>query len=277
MNPQFKHKLGSSLAFFLEHKIISKGQAYTNITGELYPSDQILFNGLDFSSSPAAQWVYDSSISGAVIPNGVFDGAGNFVDRGVSGLNLNFMNGGAYHSGITQISGVYAKKDLNFYFRNEKDVELFVEKSFNAQEPIDFIDGSNDLKINAPCIILSHKDGKNTPFAFGGMDENESNYQAIVISDDAYLMDGALSIFEDLNQTCFPVIDFQDIPFNIYGDLKNGEFNYTGLYSAYPDSIQKATVDRVITNTTKMSSKGRDNFYLGYAEFRLLYYKFPRT
>jgi len=276
MNPQFKHNLGPSLTFFLEHKILNKGQAYTNVTGELYPSDQNIFNGLDFSSSPAAQWVYDSSVSGAIIPSGVFNGAGDFINRGVSGVNLNFMNGGAYHSGITPISGAYAKKDLNFYFRNERDVELFVEKSFNAEDPLDFIAASNDLKINAPCIILSHKNGKNTPFAFGGMDENESDYQAIVISDNSYLMDGSLSIFEDLNRTCFPIIDFKDIPFDVYGDLKDGEFNYTGLYSDYEDAIQWANVDRVITNTTRMSSKGRDNFYLGYAEFRLLCYKFPR-
>tara|TARA_R110002153_G_scaffold27815_1_gene85867 strand:- start:7563 stop:8417 length:855 start_codon:yes stop_codon:yes gene_type:complete len=283
MNPQFKHKLGSSLAFFLEHKVLNKGQAYTNVTGELYPSNQMPFNGLNFSSSSDAQWVYDSSVLGAAIPTGVSyseivsgEIVTNFIDRDVSGVNLNFMNGGAYHSGTISGSATYAKKDLNFYFRNEKDVELFMEKSFNSEDPIDPITGSNDLKINAPCVILSHKDGRNNPFALGGMDENESNYQAVVISDNAYLMDGALSIFEDLTQTCFPIIDFEDIPFNIYGDLKNGEFDYTGLYSKYPDSMQQANVDRVIVNTTKISSKGADNFYLGYAEFRLLCYKFPR-
>ena len=282
MNPQFKHKLGSSLAFFLEHKVLNKGQAYTNVSGDLYDSDQIPFNGFTFSSSPDAQWVYDSSVSGAIIPSGmnhteVISGVTvNTITSRESGVNLNFLNGGAYHSGLSSPSAAYAKKDLNFYFRNEKDVELFMEKSFNSEDPIDPITGSNDLKINAPCVIISYKDSKNNPFALGGMDENESNYQAVVISDDPYLMDGALSIFEDLSQTCFPIIDFEDIPFNIYGDLKNGEFNYTGLSSKYSDPIQKANVDRVLSNTTSISSKGADNFYLGYAEFRLLSYRFPR-
>ena len=103
MNPQFKHKLGSSLAFFLEHKVLNKGQAYTNVSGDLYDSDQIPFNGFTFSSSPDAQWVYDSSVSGAIIPSGmnhteVISGVtvNTFTSR-ESGVNLNFLNGLSRH------------------------------------------------------------------------------------------------------------------------------------------------------------------------------------
>jgi len=273
---QFKHQLSSSLCLFLEHELLRQGQAYTNTTGTFYPSTNKKIDGINFSSSPAAQWVYDSSIDGAIIPSGVYLDS-NFTPRDSTGVALNFINGGAYHSGNYAISGEYAQKDLNFYFRPEQDTELFVRKSFESKNPIDFISGSNDLNINAPCVIVNHRDSQNSPFAFGGHDETETNFQAVIISDNPYLLDGALSIFGDLNETCFPVIDFEDIPWGANGDLKGGDFNYTGLSLNYPNPNQQAFVDRVITNTVRQSSDGRNNFYLGYAEFRILFWRYPRV
>jgi hypothetical protein len=260
----------------LEHNLLQKGEAFTNTTGTFYESDQGTINGLNFYSSSAAQWVYDSSISGAIIPSGAYVDS-TFVNRGESGVNLNFIHGGSYVSGSHSISGAYAQKDLNFYFRHEREAELFIRKSLDAKDSLDKNRGSHDFNINAPCVIISHRNGKNMPFSFGGQDETETNYQAVIISDDAYKLDGALSIFEDLNETCFPVVNFSDIPWNVYGDVKSGEFNYTGLYLQYPENSQRATIDRVITNTIAPDEQNRTNFYMGYAEFRILNYRYPRA
>jgi len=277
MKDQFDHLLSSSFNLYLEHKLLKEGEAYTNTTGELFQSDQNQVNGVNYSNSPVSQWVYDSSVDGAIVPTGVFLGPDAFVGRGISGVSLNFLGGGAYHSGNYSVSGAYAKKDFNFYFMPEEDAELLLETAFSSKDPLTAINESKNYNVNAPCIIVNSKDSKNDPFAFGGMDETNSHYQAVIITNNNYHKDGAMSIFRDLNETCFPVIDSADVPFNSMGDLKTGLFNYEDLYLKYPNSNQYATVDRVTVQGVRQRSEGRKNFYLAYAEFRLLSYRFPRV
>ena len=275
---QFDHQLSQSLYLFLENQLLSKGEAYTNTSGELYSSDQTPINGLNFSNSPAPQWVYDSSITGADIPSGVYLD-GNFTPRGDNGVNLNFAGGGAYHSGSYTVTSNYAKKDFNFYLMPQEEVEMILEEAHTKKEnkfPLELGESLN-YKVNAPCILINSMDSKNDPFAFGGHDETNSNFQATIIADNTFLRDGAISIFRDLNEVCFPVVSEDDTPFNSYGDLKTGSFNYNDLYTKYPNPSQNCTVDRVISTNVRQRSDGRSNFFLGYAEFRLLNYRYPRV
>ena len=95
MKPTFQTKLSPSFCLYLEHKLLDRGEAYTNFTGQFYGSDQDKIYGKTVYQSPHAQWVYDSSISGALIPTGVFLN-NQFVGNNLSGIELSYQDGRVY-------------------------------------------------------------------------------------------------------------------------------------------------------------------------------------
>jgi hypothetical protein len=281
MKPQYDHNLGSYLTLYLENKILDKGEAFTNTTGQFFPSDQNSINGLDLSNSAYSQWVYDKSITGAIVPTGIFVN-GQEVGRGTSGVSLDFLNGAAYHDtfGSTNISGAFAFKDFNFYFKPENETQVLLRNAFRSKDPLQVLTGSNNLKINAPCIIVSSRNSSSSPLAFGGLDEINYNYQALVLSDNSYDLDGALSIFRDTREEYFPVGDFEKIPWNAKGDLKNDDYNYNTMTSAFSGTYDKAFIENVIVNNTNSASSSDDafsEFNIGLVEFNVLVYRFPRN
>lgn len=275
MEPQFNHFISSSFSLFLEHKLLSNGKAYLNLSQNLFASNKRRINGTNFYASPNAQWVYDSSITGANIPTGAMVNS-TFEPRN-SNLSLDFLNGGVFwHQNNANINVSYAKKDFNFYFKPERETLMLLETMFDGKISFEDLTGNNPHNIIAPCIILNSVEGDNKPFSFGGQDQTESKFQAVIITNNSFHLDGALSIFRDLNELYFPVIDFADTPFNERGDLKGGEFNYKALYDKYPNPEQKGVVDRVITKNVKPTNRGNNNFDVGYAEFKILSYRYPR-
>lgn len=276
MQPKFNHFLSSSFTLFLENQLLTEGQAYSNISGQMFPSNKKKINGLNFYASPHAQWVYDSSISGANIPTGATIN-NVFTNRGTNSLSLDFFHGGVYTSvNNANIQVNYSKKDFNFYFKPERETELLLETMFNGEISYTDLTANNPTKIIAPCIIINSKNSQNEPFSFGGQDQTESVYQAVILTNNYYHLDGAMSIFRDLNEVYFPIIDFEDIPWDEKGDIKNGEFNYKNLAIKYPNPSQRAIIDRVLVKNVKSTNRGNNNFDIGYAEFRVLSYRYPR-
>jgi hypothetical protein len=277
MIPQYDHKLGSYFTLYLENRLLEKGQAFTNTTGIFYPNDQNNINGLTFSNSPYGQWVYDHSITGAIIPSGVYVN-GEEVNRGTSGLSIDFLNGGAYHEdfGDSPVSGAFAYKDFNVYFKPENETQVLLREAFRSKDPLNFLTGSNNLRINAPCIIVSSKNSSSEPLAFGGLDEVTYNLQTLVLTDNYYDLDGALSIFRDLRENYFSVGGFEKIPWDFKGDLKDPEYSYNDINAAFSGGYEKAYIDKVTINSTNSVDNEFSEFNIGYAEFSIIAYRFPR-
>ena len=281
MIPQYDHNLGSYFTLFLENALLKKGEAFTNTTGTFYPSDQNQINGLNFSNSSYGQWVYDSSITGAIIPSSIFVDSLE-VNRGTSGISIDFLNGGAYHQdfGNSTISGAFSYKDFNVYFKPENETQVILRDAFRSKNPLYALTGSNNLKINAPCIIVSSRNSTSEPFAFGGLDETTYNLQALVLTDNYYNLDGALSIFRDLREEYFSVGDFEKIPWNAKGDLKDDYFNYDVVSSGISGAYDKVFIDNVIINSTNSAASADDvysEFNIGLAEFSVTAYRYPRN
>jgi len=280
MKPQYDHNLGSYLTLYLENKLLDKGEAFTNTTGQFFPSDQNTIDNLTFSNSSYSQWVYDKSITGAIVPTGILVN-GEEIGRGTNGVSLDFLNGGAYHDalGTSNVSGAFAFKDFNFYFKPENETQVLLRDAFRSKDPLKVLTGSNNLRINAPCIILSSKNSSSSPLAFGGLDEINYNFQALVLTDNAYDLDGALSIFRDTREEYFPVGDFEKIPWNAKGDLKDSDYSYNTMTSSFSGTYDKAFVENVIINNTNSASSSDDvfsEFNIGLVEFNILVYRFPR-
>ena len=98
MKEQFQHKLTTSFFLWFDNFLLTKGEAFSNKTGEFfYYDDTRLDSTYKAYGSPFKQWVTDSSVTGATVPSGVYIG-GDFSGRN-NGVVIDFENGRALVSG----------------------------------------------------------------------------------------------------------------------------------------------------------------------------------
>ena len=149
MKEQFQHKLTTSFFLWFDNFLLTKGEAFTNKTGEFfYYDDSRLDSTYKAYGSPFKQWVTDSSVTGATIPSGVYID-GNFSGRN-DGVVLDFENGRGLISGSDTdltITGEFSLKDFNVYITNDTEEDLIVEISF-------YIEYNVNLKIILFLILL---------------------------------------------------------------------------------------------------------------------------
>ena len=248
----------SSFYLWLDHEILQRGTAFTVYSGAMYSGADYNYAQYTTFTSPFRQWVSDSSVTGAVIPSGVYVG-GNFIPRGVSGLALNFNKAEAIFSGsvnpkTTNVSAQYSVKDFNIYYTDEREENLLFENRAYLKPKFNSITGGllpDDQPY--PCIYIKNTSYENRPFTFGGQDQTRTTIRCIIISDSIYLLDGAISIMADTVRKVFPIIPNSGIPYNYFGDFKSGaSYNYTGLayycQQTFPNNdvyIDRVTVSRL--------------------------------
>ena len=71
MKPQVDNIVMSNMLLWLDTQILSKGEAFTNYSGNFYPVDSLV-NGFYTYSLPVKQVLADSSIEGANILSGIY-------------------------------------------------------------------------------------------------------------------------------------------------------------------------------------------------------------
>lgn len=246
MKPSYTTNLMSSFYLWLDHELLANGQAFQNTSGKLYKCEDTSYSQYNVYSSPFRQWVSDVSISGANVPSGVFIN-GNFAPRG-SGVILNYNKGQVLvDKSITNpaITCQYAKKDFNIYYTDEKEESLLFEGAYSLAPKFSMVTGGlngNDQPF--PCIFLKNTSYENVPFAFGGNDKTLTTVRCIILSDNMYLLDGAISLMADTARKVFPILNPSSMPYNYYGDLKSGsKYQYSQLTNAPSTSL--AYIDRV--------------------------------
>lgn len=289
MIPQFQHKITSSFTLWFDNYLLTKGQAYTNTTGYFYNyADERLPAEYKVFGSSYKQWVSDSSISGATIPSGVFingsfSGRATGVDNSTSSKILDFDNGRVLMSGASTesvVTGSFAVKDFNVYYSNETEEDLLVENKFMPRNKI-----GTDLNPTyvqpydqvVPVIYICNSAADNKAFAFGGMDQTITNFSVVVITENPYQLDSALSIFADSKNESIVDVPFADYPYTEYGDLKSGYYNYQNLKTQYLNN-NKYFIERV--KTSKMGDKPRkslvNDLYVGFIDFDVSIMRYPR-
>lgn len=272
MKAQFQHNLTSSFFMWFDNFLLTKGEAYTNKTGEFFYYDDTLVDS-DYTvfGSPYKQWVSDSSIDGATVPTGVYVN-GNLSGR-ADGIVLDFDNGRALAAGVSStdtVTGSFAVKDFNIYFTNDTEDDLIIENKYVVNSrvpsgPYTYITPYDDV---APAIFLAASTLENKPFALGGMMDTVVLMKAVVISDDPYKLDGALSIFGDSVNEVIEPIPMSGFPYTELGDLKGDSYNYTGVKEGYAGETPYF-VDKV--RTSKLSDRARkavaNELYIGFIDF----------
>jgi hypothetical protein len=228
MKRDFIHDLTASFSLWFDNRLLTEGEAFTNVSGQLYKTNDPNYASSLVFAGPYKQWVYDSAVPSADIPEGVYYN-GSFKDRTFNGLKLDFQNGRAIFSSgspSATVTAAYARKDFNIYTTTKSDYELLIETSYAINPSIG--PGTSGLSadtIVAPCIFIKLKGFQNEELSLGGMDSTTINLRAVILSDDEFKLNGAGNIFVDLYDTNFLIFNTTP-PLNRYNDIKNGHYNY---------------------------------------------------
>jgi len=279
MKEQFQHKLTTSFFLWFDNFLLTKGEAYTNRTGEFfYYDDPRLDTAYKAYGSPFKQWVTDSAVTGATMPTGVYIG-GSFSGRD-DGVVLDFENGRALVSGSNtglSLTGQFSVKDFNVYMTNDTEEDLVVENKYTVNSrlpsgPYTYIDPYDDV---VPAIFISSSDADNKPFAFGGMQDTKVAMKAVILAENTYQLDGVLSIFMDSVNECLNPIAMTGYPITELGDLKDDSYNYTSVKDGYSGDI-KFYINEA--RTSKLTDRDRKSLahdmYVGFIDFDVQQYRY---
>ena len=288
MIPQFDNILMTSALIWMDNKILSKGQAFTNYNSYFYPVSNMYYGYYTYGA-PFKQMVIDCSISGANIISGVYIN-NIFTKVGENYLSgINPQEGQLYFSQpvsnpSTSLSGNYAVKDFNIYLTSKTEENLLFETAYQInpktyQNPTGLPVGAETY----PVIYLKYQGGKNKPLAFGGLDQTIGNIRAIILADSVYNLDAVTSILRDTSRELIPLIYPQEMPFNSLGSVNTpGKcFDYieytqnkknTDDY-LYINDVNVTKTDTRLLNATNSLNR---NVYSAFVDFEVIKNRYPR-
>ena len=278
----------TSMLFWLDNKILTKGQAYTNFQSVFYPV-QNMYYGYYTYGAPYKQMVIDCSISGANIISGVYVN-GVFTIPGQNGLTgIDSSNGQLYFSSpitnpTTSLSGNYAVKDYSIYLTSKTEENLLFETAYQINPKT--YQSPTGLPLNAetyPVIYLKYQGGKNKPLAFGGYDQTVGNVRAIILSDSVFSLDAVTSIMRDTSRQLIPLIYPDEMPFNSLNSVNSTDncFNYIKTTASkvntddylYINEVNVTKTDTRILNATNSLNR---NVYSAFVDFEVIKNRYPR-
>lgn len=280
MKELYSHKVLTSFFLWFDNTLLSRGEAYINISGNLYlTEDASIDQNYMTYSSPYKQWIYDSSITGANVPSGVYKD-GNFIGR-TSGIKLDFNEGriwvGSGESGNYTAS--YSVKAFNTYVIGSDELSMVFDGTtqINSRFPSMIAEsGVSPYNYVLPACFITETKSENKPFTIGGGQETKTIFRTFVITDNLFEFDGCLSLFRDMGGTNIAFLDLASDPFNEYGDLKSGVYNYSGLSA---DSSRLLYIDKVnyLRVTKPAELKLNPNLRYGILDFHIIDYRVPKN
>jgi hypothetical protein len=280
MTPQFDNILMTSMLLWLDNKILTKGQAYTNFKSMFYPLPNMYYGYYTYGA-PFKQMVIDCSISGANIISGVYIN-GTFTIPGENNLTgIDSLNGQLYFTSpvsnaTTALSGNYAVKDFNIYLTSQPEEKLLFESQYQTRPKTDkTLTGLAIESITYPCIFLKNNGGTNEPFAFGGQDNTIIQVRAIVLADNMFSLDAVCSILKDKAREYVPLIT--NNPYNNFGSLNSGYYNYDSLTANIDISvngfyISEVNVSKIFANINAPNPQ----VFPAFVDFTLSNIRYPR-
>tara|TARA_Y100000034_G_scaffold134201_1_gene201940 strand:- start:177 stop:1043 length:867 start_codon:yes stop_codon:yes gene_type:complete len=287
MKPQFDNQVLSSFLLWFDNKLLIKGEAYQNTTGQFY---SVLddYYGYNAYASSYSQIVADASVPGATIPMGLYAGNTlvNVGEGGDDGLYaIDYNNGRSYWSGAqsSDVTGSFAIKDFNVFLTNQTEDEILFQTQYTNRNQVSNVvpTGLQPDTKTYPVVYLKNAGGRNEPFAFGGQDNTIVYTRAIIVADSQYEVDAIGSIFRDTQKEYMPLLTEAEQPFNALGGYRdNVQYNYTGItdckdesQKAFLDEVNISRFDRTLENEVR---KFNPNVYSTIIDFEISKVRFPR-
>jgi len=282
MKAGYLNKLISSFYLWLDNAVVSKGNAFTNYTGNLYKTEDPKYgNTSTIYGSSYKQFLYDDQIIGATVPSGIYSN-GNFIPKGVSGMAIDHLNGRVifYNNQVNLVNPTLSSsvKEFNIYYTDEKEEVLLFEKTQPVMQ--DIRNSGIALKYNDlpyPCIFIQTTVSENTPFAFGGQDKTSTTIRCVILAANSFQCDSLISLMNDTNKQNFPVLAPDQLPFNHLNDFKNTNFNYKHIADNAPLNTM-AYIENVIVTKLGENANAKINKKTSAAsvDFEISSLRYPR-
>ena len=264
MQPQFSNKLNSSLYLFVDHELLKSGEAYSTTSSLFYDqtSSQDRNYGLLTYSSPYQGFVYDSSITGASVPTGLYVG-GVFTPVGSGGLEaINYERGECYFSSAPagEVSGDFSTKDLNLELTSLPETTLLFETKYEITPRTTQTLSYNDPDSRTmPIIFIKPRKSHNEEVAMGGFEESMDVYRLFVFTDNQFHLDATCSILRDSVRKHFGHFELSEMPFNSLGGLNDNSFNYDSVVATKNgQDISRIEKVEVIHNSQELFRRNSD-------------------
>jgi len=288
MKPQFDNQIMSSMLLWFDNKLLTKGEAFQNTTGQFY---SVLddYYGYNTYASSYSQIVSDASIAGATIATELYLGCAPWSPSNTPGASpliaIDYNNGRSYWDAAyaSDITGSFAIKDFNVFLTNQTEDEILFQSQYTNRNQITGLvpTGLEPDTKTYPVVYLKNDGSYNVPFAFGGQDNTIMNIRAIVVADSQFEVDAIGSIFRDEKMTNIALFEETDMPFNSFGGYRdNVQYNYTGITSTKNDSqklfledVNVSRFDKVLENEVR---KFNPNVYSTIIDFEINKIRFPR-
>lgn len=282
MIPQYNHDLITSVTLWLANRLENAGQAYINVTGALYPTQDSSVRGYVYSS-PYRGWVYDTCVSGATILSGVTNTSGQFLTR-ASGVVFDWDRGRVVSpQNWGTLTGAYARKEVNVYFSSEEESDYVLEQVYNTNKNLQYpitgfspAPGMGPRTLAAPMVMLTNSQGNNAPFALGGTDNTRSTIRAMVITNNNWLQEGVMSLCRDAAHSMIPCGSYADYPIAGSGDLKATSWSYCADFFDKYGCNNGLWVENVYEIKLNERVNMNTSFYLGVLEFDVSRIRQPR-
>lgn len=267
MKAHFQNKANSSLFMWLNNLLAQNGSGFNMVGARLYPV-QSEFTNLYSYAAPYAQFISDSSISGATVQTGIY--LNNiFVGSGQSGFfGYNYEKGRAYFtqaiSPSITISGLYPIKDYNISLTDKPEETILFETQLKLRPKISVnLTGLQSSDMSYPVIFIRNNSYKNEPFCFGGTDLTKIQYSIIVFGDSRFSVDAVEGLICDSVRSYIPLLNPDDMPYDVYGRVKSGVYNYVTIKnnktpsstnSIFIENVEKPEFNQVVYNELKKAN-----------------------
>lgn len=278
MKIQLDNILMSSMMLWMDNKILSKGEAFTNYGSKFYESNYLINDFRSFNL-PFRQIVADSSINNANILSGIYIDD-NYVPVGNNGFSgVDPYRGTIFltqDSTFNELSGNYAVKDFNIYLASDSEEKVLFETQYKIRpKTLQNPTGVANDSITYPAIFLKHSYSMNEPFAFGGEDLTSINIRALVLADNLFNLDAVNSILRDTNCSYIPLID--QPPIDSFGCINSGYYNYHSLYNPNDIGEKGFYISEVnVSKIDKIENELNPNTFSSIIDFTLENIRYPR-
>ena len=286
MKAQFDQKLISSFYLWFENKLLDTSVAayqtgvantYQYITAFDVPEEFVTYQGQH------RQLVAESSVS---VPNSGIFVNGSFITGSRANVYTDYNNGRIIFpvsSGeALTVTSVSTIKEINTYLTNDTEEQILLESDFVVDgETIPRLSQSTD-KLDEktyflPACFVFPASSENEEFAFGGEEDTQSRVRVMILSKDNFTVDGVLSAFRDKARSCISLVDFEDFPYGAFFSLKSFPYSYSTLTA---QSTETSFITRVIAsrvNNASNKDKQDKRFLIGFLDFDISTYRFPRA
>jgi hypothetical protein len=294
MKAQFDQNILSSFYLWFENRLLSdSAKAYkidldnAFVSGSFsdIPSTHIGFQGK--YRSLVGEYGVDNPNSGFFLGNDFI--TGNYDENG--GIFTDYENGRLIFpqaSGAEIASNALTAnatvKEVNTYITNDTDAQIIIHSDFkDSATELPYQYGKtgefDETTYFLPACFISVASSDNKEFSFGGEEDTTTRIRVMVLSFDNYTLDSVLSLFRDSVRKDMTHVPYEDFPYGFSFSIKDFPYNYNNLISAQSDpvkshikdvSVSKIVSERIRENLNK-------NISIGYIDFELCTYRFPRA